>query len=43
MLVITGEEWEERTLLSHKAETNLEAAVEFFDGQFLPSVLALTT
>jgi hydrogenase maturation protease len=43
MLVITGEEWEEQTLLSHKAETNLQASVEFFDGQFLPSVLALTT
>lgn len=42
MLVITGEEWEEQALLSHHAETNLQAAVEFFDEQFLPSVLALT-
>lgn len=42
MLVITGEQWEEQTLLSHNAETNLQAAVEFFDEQFLPSVLALT-
>lgn len=42
LLVITGEEWEEQASLSRDAETNLQAAVEFFDEQFLPAVLAMT-
>jgi hypothetical protein len=28
--------------LSREANKNMEAAVEFFDAQFLPSVLAVT-
>jgi hydrogenase maturation protease len=42
LLHISGEEWEEQTSLSSEAATNLQAAVEFFDEQFLPSILAVT-
>jgi hydrogenase maturation protease len=42
LLNISGEEWKEQTSLSNEAATNVQAAVEFFDEQFLPSVLAVT-
>jgi hypothetical protein len=42
LLNISGEEWEDQPSLSGEAATNLQAAVEFFDEQFLSSILAVT-
>lgn len=39
VLTISGEEWEMQTYLSRQANKNLDAAVEFFEEQFLPCVL----
>jgi len=41
LLSISGEEWEEQPSLSSEAIKNLQSAVEFFDEQFLPSILAV--
>jgi Ni,Fe-hydrogenase maturation factor len=41
LLTISGEEWEEQTSLSNKAVKNLQAAVEFFEQYFLPSILGV--
>jgi hypothetical protein len=41
LLTISGEEWEEQTLLSNSAVRNLQSAVDFFDRHFLPSVLTV--
>jgi len=41
LLSISGEEWEEQPSLSSDAVANLQAAIEFFDEQFLPSILAV--
>jgi hydrogenase maturation protease len=37
-LVISGKEWDVQTSLSTEARKNLESALSFFIGQFLPSV-----
>jgi Ni,Fe-hydrogenase maturation factor len=42
IISISGEEWEEQSLLSDEGSNNLQAAVEFFDEQLLPSLLAVT-
>jgi Ni,Fe-hydrogenase maturation factor len=42
ILKISGAEWGLQSYLSREANKNMEAAVEFFDAQFLPSVLAVT-
>lgn len=41
LLNITGTAFEEQPSLSIEALNNLQAAVEFFDEQFLPSILAV--
>lgn len=41
LLNISGEAFEEQPSLSNGALKNLQSAVEFFDEQFLPSVLAV--
>jgi len=38
ILAISGKEWEFQTSLSIEAQKNLESALSFFIGQFLPSV-----
>jgi hypothetical protein len=41
LLNISGEEFEEQPSLSNEALKNLQSAIEFFDEQFLPSILAV--
>jgi Ni,Fe-hydrogenase maturation factor len=41
LLSISGEEWEEQPSLSSEAIKNVQSAVEFFDEQFLPSILGV--
>jgi len=41
LISISGDEWEEQPSLSSEAGKNLQSAVEFFDEQFLPSILAV--
>ena len=41
LLNISGEEFEEQPSLSNEALKNLQSAVEFFDEQFLPSILGV--
>lgn len=41
LLTISGEEFVEQPSLSNEALKNLQSAVEYFDEQFLPSILAV--
>jgi hydrogenase maturation protease len=41
LLNISGDEFEEQPSLSNEALKNLQSAIEFFDEQFLPSILAV--
>jgi Ni,Fe-hydrogenase maturation factor len=41
LLNISGEAFEEQPSLSNEALKNLQSAIEFFDEQFLPSILAV--
>ena len=42
ILKISGAEWGLQSYLSREANKNMETAIEFFEEQFLPSVLAVT-
>jgi Ni,Fe-hydrogenase maturation factor len=41
LISISGDEWDEQPTLSIEGLKNLQSAVEFFDEQFLPSILAV--